>query len=129
MNISSRHSNSNFAHSFDFALPYKFCEKNKVVVGSFSLLWVIMLNFHLYLEEWSMDDNMMSKFWVGMFRPTCNIHYTPVQNPKSLAKTRTLNAATSELKPKKNRLKFLTLHSQFKIRKLPSWEFSVYFFW
>ena len=52
---------------------------------------------------------MVGKIWVGMF--TTNIFITPIQNSKSLAKTRTLNAGLSELIPKKNRLKFLTLHS------------------
>ena len=35
---------------------------------------------------------------------------TPIQNSKSLGKTWTLNAGTSELIPKKNHLKLLTLH-------------------
>ena len=40
-----------------------------------------------------MDNNIVSKIWAGM--STTNIHLgppTPIQNSKSLAKTRTLNA-------------------------------------
>ena len=44
---------------------------------------------------------------------TTNIHFTPIKSSKSLAETRTLNAGTSELIPKKKRLKFPTLHSTF----------------
>ena len=39
------------------------------VVDSFSLVWVIMQTFnlnHVRLEEWSMDNNMVSKIWVGI---------------------------------------------------------------
>ena len=39
--------------------------------------------------------------------------FTPIQKLKSLVKTRTLNAGTSELIPKRNRMKFLTLHLLF----------------
>ena len=51
MNISSRHSNSNFAHSFDFHLPYQCYEKYQFVEDGFSLPQVIIQTFNLNLEH------------------------------------------------------------------------------
>ena len=71
---------------------------------------------------WSIDTNMVSKIWVGM--STTNIHLLQSKIQSHLRKTRTLDACTSELTlyMKKNRLKFLTLHSSKKgtWTKLPS---------
>ena len=65
---------------------------------------------NIQLTPWRviMDTNMVSKIWLEM-STTNNL----IQNSKSLAKTGTLNAGTSELISEKKRLKFLTLHSPF----------------
>ena len=71
---------------------------------------------------------------------TENVYYqypfTPIQNLKSLVRTRTLTAGTSGLIPKRNRLKLLTLQSPFcffiiKILELIFYPeyFGVYFLW
>ena len=55
---------------FWLSLPYQFCEKYKFVIDGFSLAWVIMQTFNLHLEEWSMNNNMVSKIWNGMSSTT-----------------------------------------------------------
>ena len=61
--LSSRHSNSYFAHSFDFHCLTNFSKKYQFVVDSISLVQGNMLTCNLHLEEWSMSNNMVSKIW------------------------------------------------------------------
>ena len=91
MNISSRHSNSQFCSLSCIPLPYQFGEKYQFVVGN--------VTFNLRLEEWPMDGNKVSKIWIGM---SYTLYIYSNENSKSLAKMRTLNAGTLELIPKKN---------------------------
>ena len=58
-----------------------------------------------------MDNNMVSKILVGM--STTKVHLLQFKIQSRLQKIGTLNAGTSDLNPKKNRVKFLTLHSPF----------------
>ena len=60
-----------------------------------------------------MDNNMVNKIRVGMF--TTNIHLLQFKIQSHLQKHKTLNASTSELIPKENHLKFLSLHSPFRL--------------
>ena len=48
---------------------------------------------------------------------TTNIHILQFKTRKSLVKTRSLNAGTSGLTPKRNRLIYITLHSPFAFYK------------
>ena len=89
---------------FWLLLPYKFCNiKHWFVVDGFSLVWVMMLIFSFCLEEWSMDDNMVSKIWVGMF--TNNIHLLTFKIQSHMQRQR-LNAGTPKLIPKKKHRNF-----------------------
>ena len=63
------------------------------------------VSYNLHLEDWSMDNNMMNKIWGGL--AITNIRLLQNQNSKSVAKTKTLNAGTSELIPK---TKFMSIH-------------------
>ena len=55
------HSNSIFAHSFNFHYLTNFEKTSINVVDGFYLVWVIMWTSNLHLEEWSMSNNMVSK--------------------------------------------------------------------
>ena len=63
-------------------------------------LWCELISIYTFKNQWI---TMVSKIWAGM--STTNIHLLQF-NFKSLAKTRTLNAGTLELIPKKNCPKF-----------------------
>ena len=82
-------------------------------------LWCELISIYTLKNQWI---TIVSKIWVGM--STTNIHLLQF-NFKSLAKTRTLNAGTLELIPKKNCLKFQHYISHFAhantLTKLPSW--------
>ena len=80
MNISIRLCNSNFAHSFDSHCLTNFAKRYKFVVGGFFLLWVIMWTFNLNLEGWSIDDNMVSKIWVGMSSTNTHLLLNKIQS-------------------------------------------------
>ena len=135
MNISRRHSNSNFSHSFEFSLPYQFCKKI-LICRRWSLSWCELLCIN---KPWRviMDNNI----WWAKFELIYFLIYwysfSSIQNSKSLAKTQTFNACTSELKPKKNHQKFLTLSPyihHFSLFSLKYFNchheyFGVYFSW
>ena len=70
-------------------------------------LWCELISIYTLKNQWI---TIVSKIWVGM--STTNIHFLQF-NFKSLAKTRTLNAGTLELIPKKNCLKFQHYISHF----------------
>ena len=59
-----------------------------------------------------MKVKRVSKIWLRI--STTKYSLTTIQSLKFLVKTWTLNAGTSGLIPKKNCLKFLTLHSPFR---------------
>ena len=76
-----------------------------------------------YLEEWSIYPIMVSKIWVGIII----FIYTSIQNSKSLANTRTLNAGVHSFRIKS--LEFVLFQSSFcfiyhwnSLTKMPSWE-------
>ena len=112
MSISRRHSNSNFSYH---------------IVIHWSLFKMLIQSLYIksHQRETIYDDKLMffaklarqwkSKEWAKFelqFLLLIFIYY----NSKftiSLVKTRTLKAGTSELIPKRNRLKYLTLHSPF----------------
>ena len=116
MNISSRHFNSKFAHSFDFHCLTNFAK-------NINLSWMVSLWCELLCKRpiYTFKCNQWIKIWWKKFDLECYYWYsfTPIQSSKLLAKTGTLNAGISELIPKKNHLKFVTLHNI--LSELPSW--------
>ena len=66
------------------------------------------------LSIYTLKSNQWIITWYGEKHLNWNVYYwysfTPIQTSKSLAKMPTLNGGTSELIPKKNRLKLLILH-------------------
>ena len=116
MNISSRHSNSNFAYSLtSIALP--------ILRRWFLFGMSYYVTSNLHLKQWSMDSNMVSKTWVRM----STTNFTPIKNSKFDFECRYIWSNTDD----KN-VRFLTLHSPFclflKIT-FHSEYFGVYFSW
>ena len=128
MNISCRHSNSNFAHSFDLHC-LMICEK--YICRRWFLLCELWWRLSIYTLK---NNNMVSKIWVGM--STTTIHWLQFKIQSHLQKRRLWMRVHHSLIPKKNSLKFLTLHSPFCLFLIqilllnchPEY-FGVYFSW
>ena len=111
MDVNSRHSTSNFAHH---------------IVIHWTLFKVLIESFHNNSHQRETIYNKLILFckigkamkvkrvniiWVTM--STANIYWLLTQNLKSLFKMQTLNAGTSGLLPKRNRLKLFILQLPF----------------
>ena len=128
INISSRHSNSNFAHHIiiHWSLSIR-CKLNVYIVTHIKRETIYdKLIFFCKISK-AKKVNRMRKIWVRI--STTNIYYfiySKIQNLKSLVKSQTLNADTSGLIPKRrNCLKYLTLHlpfcPPFRKKKYSNW--------
>ena len=107
MNTSSRHFNSDFAHSSDFHCLTNFAKNiNLSKWFLFGVSYYVRLAFNLHIIK--SDQLIMSKIWAGN-----SFTFTLVQNSTLVTCKNTDNAGISELIPRKNCQKFLTLHSPF----------------
>ena len=110
MNISNRHSNSNFAYQI-------------VIHWSLFKLLIVHTKEKPFTTNGYFSQNLLgngvkrvSKIWDRIYYL---YSFTPIQNSKSFDKTQTLNAGTLGLIPETNCLKFLTL--PFYQKKYSNW--------
>ena len=117
INISSRHSIPNFAHSFDFpALPILRQISN---CRRWFLLWCELISIYTLKNQWI---TIVSKIWVGM--STTNIHLLPFSHlQKRGLECRYIRTHTEEKLSKISNITFAILpfsHANTSAR-LPSW--------
>ena len=105
----SKHSNSNFAHSYNFH-----CNTNFAVLIC-GCTFDASYNVHFQFIAWRVFNalNLVSKIWVGM--SATNIHLLQSKIKNHLQKRRLWIPLSLNSFRRKNRKKFLTLHAPFCI--------------
>ena len=103
MNISSRHSNSNFAHPFDFHCLTSFVKKYQFLFG-------VTYNVNCRFTTWKVTNGCWAKFELEYL---LLIFFYSNSNSNVTCKNANFNCWFIRMHTEENRLKFLTLLSPF----------------